>query len=184
MHHLEEYQIRLMAADDLERVLTWRNHPDIRHYMLTQHEITVDEHLRWFEHARNDPSKRIFIFEHRKRALGLIHFSGVAPGGIADWGFYTAPEAPKGLGRILGTTALDFAFQKLDLHKVCGQVLACNKASIRFHKTLGFSQEGVLRDQHFISDEYHDLICFGLLSQEWPPTGLNTIQDNSGKQDE
>jgi UDP-4-amino-4,6-dideoxy-N-acetyl-beta-L-altrosamine N-acetyltransferase len=184
MRRSEEYQIRPIVADDLERVLIWRNHPDINRYMLTRHEITVDEHLRWFEHARNDPSKRIFIFEHEKRALGLIHFSGVAAGGIADWGFYTAPEAPKGLGGILGAKALDCAFQKLDLHKVCGQVLAANEASIRFHKTLGFSQEGVLRDQHLSGDEYHDLICFGLLSQEWPPTGLNTIEDNSGKQDE
>lgn len=41
--------IRPMVYADLERVLAWRNHPDVRRYMYTQHEITLDEHQRWYE---------------------------------------------------------------------------------------------------------------------------------------
>jgi UDP-4-amino-4,6-dideoxy-N-acetyl-beta-L-altrosamine N-acetyltransferase len=53
------------------------------------------------------------------------------------------------------------------LHKLCGQALAFNERSIRFHQNLGFRREGVLRQQHFDGEQYHDVVCFGLLASEW-----------------
>ena len=80
-----------------------------------------------------------------------------------------APDAPKGSGRQLGRAALNHAFRQLKFHKVCGQALAYNQRSIQFHQSLGFEQEGILRDQHFDGERYHHVICFGLLSHEWQP---------------
>jgi RimJ/RimL family protein N-acetyltransferase len=45
--------------------------------------------------------------------------------------------------------------------------LAYNARSIQFHKTLGFQQEAILRDQHFDGERYHHVIGFGLLGHEW-----------------
>lgn len=161
-------QIRLMVNADLERVLAWRNHSEVRRYMLTQHEITLDEHRQWFERNSQDPMRRLLIVEEDDMALGFVHFKGVESGAISDWGFYAAPGVQKGSGRKLGMKALNFAFQELELHKVCGQALAFNEASVRFHRKLGFQQEGVLRQQLQIDGTYHDLICFGILHDEWP----------------
>lgn len=160
-------QIRLMVHADLERVLAWRNHPDVRCFMYTQHEITLDEHQRWFESALLDPKKHLLIYEYNHQPLGFVSFSEAGKSGIVDWGFYVAPEAPKGIGRQLGRTALNHAFTQLKFHKVCGQALAYNERSIHFHQSLGFQQEGILRDQHFDGERYHNVICFGLLSNEW-----------------
>ena len=160
-------QIRLMVHADLEQVLAWRNHPDVRRFMYTQHEITLDEHQRWFERSLPDPKKHLLIFEVDHLPLGFVNFNEVGNGGIANWGFYAAPDAPKGSGRQLGRAALDHAFAQLKLHRICGQALAYNEPSIRFHKSLGFHQEGILRDQHFDGERYHHVICFGLLCHEW-----------------
>ncbi len=160
-------RIRPMTAADLDRVLTWRNHPDVRRYMLTQHEIAVEEHRQWFQRASADASRALLIVEEHGLALGFVHFSGVAPGAASDWGFYAAPDAAQGSGTKLGVTAINFAFLELKLHKICGQALDFNEASIRFHRKLGFQQEGILREQHRIGDARHDLICFGLLHHEW-----------------
>lgn len=135
--------------------------------MLSQHEIGLDEHRRWFERAASDSSKCLLVVEESNQPLGFVHFSGVAPGGVAEWGFYAVPGAPKGTGRKLGRAALAHGFAQLALHKVCGQVLDFNEASIRFHLGLGFVQEGVLRQQVRIGSAYRDLICFGLLKHEW-----------------
>jgi UDP-4-amino-4,6-dideoxy-N-acetyl-beta-L-altrosamine N-acetyltransferase len=159
--------IRPMVHADLERVLAWRNHPDVRTYMYDQHEITLDEHQCWFERALPDPKKHLLVFEENDQPLGFVSFNQVASGGICDWGFYVAPEAPKGSGRQLGRAALNHAFTQLKLHKVCGQVLAYNHRSIAFHQSLYFQQEGVLRDQHFDGERYHHVICFGLMFPEW-----------------
>lgn len=161
--------IRLMTAGDLDMVLAWRNHPDVRRFMFTQHEIGIDEHRNWFAKANKDASRQLLIIEKAKQAIGYVQFSQVVDGGIADWGFYARPDAAKGDGRKLGVMALNYAFGHLKLHKVCGQAIAGNEASIAFHQRLGFTLEGVLRDQHRIVDAYHSLHCFGLLASEWQP---------------
>lgn len=177
MHQFnDQCQIRLLKAEDLKHVLSWRNHPDIRRYMLHQQEITLDEHYRWFERASNDPTKKLLIVEENELALGFVQFSGVSKDAIADWGFYAIPAAPKGTGRKLGFAALNFAFDFLQLHKVCGQALNFNTASIYLHQTLGFQQEGILRDQHRIDGFYRDLICFGLLRREWRLHDIKTTE--------
>jgi len=173
MNGSEHCRIRPMEARDLAAVLAWRNHPEVRKFMFSRHEIAADEHRAWFERASHDPARRLLIVEEAVQPLGFVQFAPVTLGGIADWGFYAVPAAPKGTGRKLGRCALDFAFRRLGLHKVCGQALACNAASIGFHRALGFQQEGVLRDQVRIDDRYHDLIHFGLLAHEWP---LDTAQ--------
>ena len=161
--------IRLMTTEDLDMVLAWRNHSDVRRFMFTQHEIGIDEHRNWFAEANKDLSRHLLIVEEAKQAIGYVQFSQVVDGGIADWGFYAQPAAPKGAGRNVGVMALNYAFGHLKLHKVCGQAIACNEVSIAFHLRLGFTLEGVLRDQYRIVDAYHSLHCFGLLASEWQP---------------
>lgn len=159
-------RVRTMAREDLERVLDWRNHEEVRRYMYTQHKITLTEHTLWFERASTDDSRHLLILESDAIPLGFINIHQISAGGIADWGFYTAPDAPKGTGRQLGEAALDYAFSRAGLHKICGQAIAYNKRSIKFHLGLGFQQEGILRDQHFDGDCYHDVVCFGLLASD------------------
>lgn len=159
--------LRPLVEGDLEMVLAWRNRLEVRSVMLTQHEIGLDEHRRWFAKAAADPTRCLLLVEVAGQPLGYVHFSSVASGSIADWGFYAAAGAPLGAGSHFGRAALNHAFSVLGVHKVCGQVLASNTASLRLHRKLGFSEEGVLREQQRLGDNYYDLICFGLLRREW-----------------
>lgn len=163
----ENIQVRSMEQDDLDMVLAWRNHPEVRRFMLTHHEITLAEHTQWFTRLSKDHTRRLLIVQEYGCPIGYVQFCNVEPGGVADWGFYARPEAAKGTGRKLGATALDYAFDQLNLHKVCAQVIESNQASIRFHERLGFKPEGVLRDQKRVIDQYETLICFGMLANEW-----------------
>lgn len=163
----ENVLIRSMAEDDLPMVLAWRNHPEVRRFMFTQHEISLEEHTQWFMRVVQDNTRRLLIVQLQGKPIGYVQFSNVEPGGVADWGFYARPDAAKGTGRKLGASALDHAFGQLKLNKVCGRAIDTNQASIRFHERLGFKREAVLRDQKRINDEYQTLICFGLLAHEW-----------------
>lgn len=156
-----------MTREDLELVLQWRNHIDIRRFMLTQHEIKLEEHTRWFGKVSADPTRKLMIVEEGQQPLGFVQFSSVSDDGVSDWGFYVRPDAPKGSGRKLGTMALNFAFDSWNLHKVCGQAIVENVASIAFHQRLGFVKEGVLREQSKVAGKHSDLVCFGLLKSEW-----------------
>lgn len=159
--------VRRMNERDLPQVLSWRNHHDIRRYMYTRHEISLEEHVRWFSQASQDPERHLLIFEIDAIPLGFINIHQIARGAIADWGFYAAPDAPKGARPALGDAALRYAFKTAGLHKLCGEALAYNERSIRFHLSLGFQREGVRRQQHFDGQQYLDVVYFGLLASEW-----------------
>ncbi len=162
---------RRMREYDLEFVLAWRNHPDIRRFMLSQHEITIAEHRTWFDLASRDETRALLVIEEHGQPRGCVIFSGVQKNSTADWSFYSAPGNPAGSGKLICSTALGFAFSELELHKVAGQVLGFNWASICVHQRLGFTQEGKLREHSLINGTYHDLLCFGVLSSEWMAIG-------------
>lgn len=148
-------------------VLSWRNHPAVRSYMLTQHEISLQEHCNWYARVKEDKTRQQLIVLDCAEPIGFVQLSPISQAGVADWGFYARPDAPKGSGRKLGQAALRHAFKDLGLHKVCGQAIESNAASIAFHQMLGFTEEGRLREQQRIGNQFHTLVCFGLLAKEW-----------------
>ena len=67
----------------------------------------------------------------------------------------------------MGKAALDYAFNQLKMHRLQGEALSTNIASVRFHEKLGFIREGVLRDHFYDGNTYADVICFGMLADDW-----------------
>ena len=64
---------------------------------------------------------------------------------------------------------LRYYFRELGYHRAFATVYAFNAGSLRLHDRLGFTREGVLRENLFAAGEYHDEICFGLLDREFDP---------------
>ncbi len=160
--------LRPMVEADLDLIRGWRNHPEVRRWMYTTHEIGDEEHRRWFEDGRRDPSKHLLVFERDGEPAGFVSLTQLRGTDVAEWGFYLAPGAPPGSGAALGEAALEHAFEALGLHKVSGHALADNERSVRFHLRLGFRDEGLRRDHHQAPDgSRHSVACFGLLAEEW-----------------
>lgn len=168
MPNLSSMSARRMRENDLECVLSWRNHPDIRRFMLSQHEITHCEHRCWFDRASRDVTRALLVIEENNQKLGCVIFSGVQKNATAEWSFYSAPGNPSGTGKKICAIAINCAFRELGVHKIAGQVLEFNHASIRVHQRLGFTQEGNLREHSLINGTYYDLLCFGILASDWP----------------
>jgi len=161
------FGVRRMTRADLGMVLAWRNHESVRDFMYTQHEITPLEHVHWFERALQDANRHLLVYEENQKPSGFVNFTAYEGSRNAVWGFYAAPNVPKGVGRRMGQAALRYGFDQSGFHKISGEALAHNEKSIRFHLSLGFSQEGVLKDHFFDSGQYHDVVCLGLLASEW-----------------
>lgn len=153
--------IRMMQQADLDLVLAWRNHPDTRQHMLTQHTISQTEHEAWYTRHAIDPTQQLLIVEEEGKPFGFVRLNTALTEKTAEWGFYIAPGMPKGSGKKLGNMTLDYAFDALDLQKLTGSVLTHNTRSIQFHKSLGFVQEAMPVPA---SD---DLLTFGLPAAAW-----------------
>lgn len=162
--------LRPMRLDDIIRVREWRNLPEIRKYMYTDHEISELEHARWFGQAVNDPSRCYWIIELDGAPVGLANLYGISEAHKrAYWAFYLA--SPEVRGRGVGSFAERFvirhAFEHLGLDKLCCEVLATNAAVVKMHQRYGFQVEGTLR-RHIIKDgEPVDVVTMGLLREDW-----------------
>lgn len=160
-------RLRPMLEADLELVLQWRNHLDVRQYMYTQDMISLAAHQAWFAAAQSDPQRHLLVYESGGKPQGFAGLRVMDKAPIAEWGFYRAPDAQRGMGMHLCQATLNYSFGELGLHKVQGEVVESNIVSIRFHQKLGFVQEGILRDQFYDGHKYHGIICFGMLYSEW-----------------
>ena len=171
-------RIRLLTKDDLTLLLAWRNHSNIRQFMLNQQEISLCEHQLWFKKSSNNISQYLLIYERSDVPEGFIQFTKTTSENVANWGFFAAPNSSKGTGKRICKAALDYGFRTLNLHKICGKVLEFNTLSIHLHLSLGFKNEGTLRQHHHIDSNYHNLICFGLLNFEWEINSMESSDDS------
>ena len=162
-------RIRPVQDSDLEQLLTWRNHPQVRRNRFHPDVIDLDTHRRWFEKVRVNPLIHTFIFDEGQGPAGFFRLDERAGQQAGEWGFYAAPDAPRGTGRRLGVAAIAYAFGPLNWHRLSGWTIASNERSIRMHLALGFRQEGLMREYHRVdAQHYVDVCCFGLLRSEWP----------------
>lgn len=73
----------------------------------------------------------------------------------------------KGYAEEAARILLRYAFWERRYQKCNSACVHTNEASIRFHRKLGFLEEGRRRRQIFFNGDYHDDILFGLTREEF-----------------
>jgi UDP-4-amino-4,6-dideoxy-N-acetyl-beta-L-altrosamine N-acetyltransferase len=169
----EKYKIRKMMELDLEQVLLWRNSDKIRASMYTDQVITWKQHTAWFEHIQQNHSAVFLIFECDDVPSGVVSFVQLDQrNSKCNWGFYLGREdLPKGSGTTMGRLGLKYAFEELNMRKVCGEAFAFNIASIKLHEKLGFQTEGKYKEHILKNENYEDIVLFGLLKKDFESRG-------------
>lgn len=84
---------------------------------------------------------------------------GIMIGDKSRWGKGVATEVYKIL--------MDYAFNKLNLHRLWGGTSGKNIAMQKTFLKLGFKEEGILRDYSLIDGEYVDNHQYGILAKEY-----------------
>lgn len=151
-------------------LLAWRNLPDVTEYMFTDDPIAPQEHAIWFERLLADPHRRPWIITHDGNDVGLVVIYDIdRRHRRCHWGFYIAPSGSRrqGIFSAAAFAVLDHVFDKMGLNKVCGEVLATNRAAIAAHEALGFGRDGVLREHLIKHRVAMDVIALSLLKRDW-----------------
>jgi len=83
---------------------------------------------------------------------------------------------PAWWGRGIMTEALReillYGFVHQGLNRVQANTGLENQPSVRLLNTIGFREEGILREAGFWGGEFHDVVCFALLRREFLPAGM------------
>ncbi len=74
-----------------------------------------------------------------------------------------------GFAREAVALALRYYFRELGYHRANATVYEFNNPSLALHRSLGFREEGRLRQSLFTNGQFYDELLFGMLAEEFGP---------------
>jgi UDP-4-amino-4,6-dideoxy-N-acetyl-beta-L-altrosamine N-acetyltransferase len=136
-------QVRLLDfttldAQLLTMVLAWRNHSDVRRWMLNADEISMENHLQFVELLKNRADKRYFLVQREGKSIGVIDFTDITQNS-AEIGIYTNPDM-RGVGEILMKALVEYAFVTLHLTTLIATVFADNERAKYLYEKFDFTE--------------------------------------------
>jgi len=162
--------LRPLEPADKDRLYDWRNAPEVAAFMYTDHQISPDEHARWFAGLQGDPRRDYRIIEVDGVPCGPANFYDIdRVQGRASWAYYLADPSVrgKGVGGYVEFAMIERAFGELGLRKLWCEVLISNEAVWKLHQKFGFRQEALLRAHVVKAGVPIDVMGLGLLAQDW-----------------
>jgi len=88
-----------------------------------------------------------------------------------SWEFRILIFDPEFIGKGIGAEAtrltVDYAFSRLNAHRVWLGVNEENKGAVKCYEKVGFKHEGTLRDEIFVFGHYVNALRMGILENEW-----------------
>lgn len=162
-------ELKRLDKKNLELILGWRNHPDVRKYMYTRHEISLSEHQEWFDQVSTSDSKEYFLFFLQDIPVGVIGFMDIRPDLFSCvWAFYADPAAPRGCGTLMEFFALEYIFEERGISNLNCEVLSFNASVIKLHKKFGFTEvETKLMGYEDADGKKSDIVELALSSNDW-----------------
>jgi ribosomal-protein-alanine N-acetyltransferase len=125
---------------------------------------------RYAEDWRIDQGYNFFIFRNDDVLVGGIGLSNIRRGvaETASLGYWTGePYARQGYMSAALPLVLDFAFERLRLHRVEAACLPTNMPSRALLLHTGFQQEGYARNYLLIDGKWQDHLLFAVLREDW-----------------
>ena len=163
-------RLRDLTPDDSDRLLAWRNLPEVARWMYSDHEISRPEHDRWFAGIAGDPTRRYWIIELDGEPVGLANLADISTAHRkAAWAYYLASPSIRGLGvgSFVEFQVIEHVFGVLKLDKLWCEVLASNEAVWKLHMLHGFEREALFRRHVIKNGQPVDVIGLGLLAEDW-----------------
>ncbi|MFN3599665.1 MAG: UDP-4-amino-4,6-dideoxy-N-acetyl-beta-L-altrosamine N-acetyltransferase, partial [Aquificaceae bacterium] len=147
----------------------WRNHPEVRKWMFSDHEISQEEHTRFIENLKRDNKNFYYLAYKGDVPIGVISLIRVDfKNRNAYWGVYSNPENKiLGAGIILEKTILNLAFEMIGLHTLKLEVIEDNERAKSFYKNMGFLEEGRLKEFVFKDGLWKDVIVMGITEERY-----------------
>jgi RimJ/RimL family protein N-acetyltransferase len=161
--------IRRIAPTDAEDIARLANDYDIARMTASlPHPYTRENAREWLTALECRPHEHVFAVCGGETFLGVVGLTCKPELGRAELGYWLGkPYWGRGVATAAAGLAIDYAFDKLNLRKVFGFCFGVNAASRRVMEKNGMQPEGCLR-QHFERfGQVHDLLCFGLLREEY-----------------
>jgi RimJ/RimL family protein N-acetyltransferase len=168
--------LRPVKRSDISYFLKWFNDPEVLQYLTLYLPMTEMSEEKYVEELGTTKAKSdtVFVIEAIEGAstkpIGNCALQGIdSKDRNATFGIIIGEKDywSKGYGLEATRLLINYGFQQLNLHRISSTAIAFNERSIKLQKKVGFREEGRLRQAIFKNGQYHDLVQFGILRDEW-----------------
>lgn len=153
---MEDVILREFEETDIPLKVEWINDSENNQYLHYELPMQLDKTVNWF-HSK-DNSKRIdCTIEYHGIAVGIIGLLQIDRVNSKAEYYITIGNRnfkKRGIATKATKIILDYAFDKLKLHKVYLTVDSENKVAIKLYEKAGFKQEGYFIDDLYCSRRY------------------------------
>lgn len=165
--------LREVGPSDINEVYYhWMNDFEITQYLESRFFPNSDESLRNFvneQSLRRDTAFLAIILKNNQRHIGNVKLGpinwihrfasiGIVIGDKSSW--------RKGYATETIQLITQYAFNKLNLHKVTAGAYASNPGAIKAFEKAGFEREGILKKHYFFKGKHVDAILLGKTNEE------------------
>ena len=147
-----------LSNDEKKIILEWRNNPNIKKWMYTQDDITLESHLNFIDSLKNSKEKLYFLVKKEDENIGVIYFTQIKSNESLVMGIYANPNL-KGYGKVLLETIIYFSFEILKVEKIFSEVYFENERAFSLYKIYGFKEYSykILNDKKVICMELNNI---------------------------
>ncbi len=166
-----EVGIRAVERADLSFLKDLRNDPTTWYYLSSVDMLTEQGQEAWYAKLLADPKRKYFIVFNlvSEKSVGMVRCDKIdyLNRSIRVGADITPDERGKGIGTQTYRLLLDYCFNFLNMHRVWLQVLDLNEVGLKLYKSVGFKEEGRLRQAIYRDGKYRDYIIMSVLKEEY-----------------
>jgi len=129
-----------LTLDEKLMVLDWRNSANVRKWMYSQNEISVETHIDFIGNLFFSLDSQYAVVKQDSNYLGVVDFTKIDfHKKQCFFGLYSNPfNKVPGVGRVLEEVCLKYTFDLLRLTKIKLEVFENNIAVVNLHKKFNF----------------------------------------------
>lgn len=148
-----------------EKVRQWRNKEEIRKFMLTQHIISREEHLKWLENLSKNEGQKFWIIFVDDVPIGSVYLQNINYKALnSEWGFYIGEDTylGKGLAGLIIYKMLTIFFEEMKFDTLLTRALSNNTRALNLYRKFRF-----VDITHSVGNDSNKIVTMRFTRNEW-----------------
>lgn len=165
----DSFYLRPVEETDHEFLVDLHNDPAVLHNLTHPSPITMEQHLRWWEKTKSDRRQLRLVFVAEGQRAGLTKFYDYdAVNQTIVLGADIHKEfRGRGWAKLMWTLMLERCFDGFNVWRASLTTAEYNEKGHHIYGSLGFRDEGRLKESLLRDDKRYDQICMYMNRDDW-----------------
>ncbi len=167
--------LRPLLKEDASLLMRWVNDPEVYNFLSMYLPSMEAEEEAWIEMLYKNKDSNVVLMiclTEGDKPIGTMGLHNISfRDGTATTGSMIGEKDywGKGYGTEAKMVLLNYAFNTLNLRKICSSVYSYNERSLKYSEKCGYTVEGTLKKQHFADGKYVDEVLLAVFKKNFMP---------------